>query len=126
MGEVRPIGIEAGKPFDVSKLSEAQKAALVEGAKSGVEKIEKKGRTLGAEVDGWRTGLNGGSRASFGGDWLRRAAVALAEIYANDRAEALYPTTRTDATGAVLDGAKSGYSITLIHPLIFRPIRRSR
>jgi hypothetical protein len=76
------------------------------------ERIEKSSVTLGKEVNGWRTGLNSGDRAYYGGDWLRRAAVALAGIHANDPAEALYPTTHVDSTGAKLDGATSRYTIT--------------
>jgi hypothetical protein len=102
----------AGKAFDPSKLSSEQKAALVEGMKSGMEAIEKKSVTLGKDVNGWRTGLNSGNRAYFRGDWMRRAVVALAGIYANDAAEALYPTTRTDSTGAKLDGATGRYTIS--------------
>jgi hypothetical protein len=43
---------------------------------------------------------------------LRRAGVALAGIYANDVAEALYPVTHTDGTGAKLDGSTNRYTIT--------------
>ena len=63
-------------------------------------------------MNGWRIGLNGGDRAFYNGDWLRRAGVALAGIYANDAAEALYPTTHKDSTGAELNGSTSSYTIT--------------
>jgi len=106
------IGVEAGKPFEVAKLTLEEKTALIEGMKSGMEKIEKKSVTLGTEVNGWRTGLNSGNRAYYRGDWLRRAAVALAGIYANDAAEALYPVTHTDSAGAKFDGATHRYTIT--------------
>ena len=106
------IGVEAGKPFDISKLSSDEKTALVAGITSGMESIEKKSVTLGTDVNGWRIGLNGGDRAFYNGDWLRRAGVALAGIYANDAAEALYPTTHKDSTGAELNGSTSSYTIT--------------
>jgi len=106
------IGVEAGKAFDPSKLPPEQKAAMVEGIKNGMARIEKNSVTLGKDVNGWRTGLNGGNRAYFNGDWMRRAAVALAGIYANDAAEALYPTTHTESTGAKLDGTASRFTIT--------------
>ena len=54
----------------------------------------------------------GGDRASFHGDWLIRAAVAKAGIYANDPVEAMYPLTRTDCTGEPLDGSKHNYTLT--------------
>ena len=106
------IGVEAGKSFDPSNLSAEQKAAMIEGIKSGLTKIKEKSVTLGKDVNGWRIGLNSGNRAYYDGDWLRRAAVALAGIYANDPAEALYPTTHTDIAGAELNGATSSYTIT--------------
>ncbi len=106
------IGVEGGKPFDVARLPPDQKAALVAGMKSGRESIEKKILTLGTDVNGWRSGLNSGDRVFYHGDWLLRAGVALAGIYANDAVEALYPWTHTDSTGATLNGNASRYKIT--------------
>jgi hypothetical protein len=56
--------------------------------------------------------LAGGDRAFFNGDWLKRAAVAKAGIYANDPAEATYPMTRKDSGGETLDGSKHKYTLT--------------
>ncbi len=106
------IGVEAGKPFDVSQLSPEQKAAVVAGMMSGMDSIKKKSVTLGTNINSWRSGLNSGDRAFYQGGWLLRAGVALAGIYANDAVEALYPTTYTDITGAPLDGSASRYTIT--------------
>jgi hypothetical protein len=52
--------------------------------------------------------------ASFAshGRTLLRAAAALAALYGNDAAEALYPIAYTDRSGAKLDGDKNRYSIT--------------
>ncbi len=110
--EFAEIGVEGGKAFDVSKLSADQKGALVAGMKSAMESIENKSVTLGTNVNGWRIGLNSGNRAFYDGDWLRRAGVALAGIYANDSEEALYPVTHTDSEGAKLDGSTSRYTLT--------------
>ena len=106
------IGIEAGKPFDFASLAPDQKAALGAGMKSAMESIQKKVVTLGTDVNGWRSGLNSGDRAFYHGDWLLRAAVAVAGIYANDAVEALYPWTHTDSTGATLNGSAGRYTIT--------------
>jgi hypothetical protein len=106
------IGVEPGKTFDRDGLSSQQQAALAEGMHSGMEKVEKAAQTVGEDVNGWRMGVNGGDRAFYHGDWLRRAAVAMAGIYANNPAEALYPTTHTDSAGARLDGATNHYTIT--------------
>ena len=41
-----------------------------------------------------------------------RAGTAKAGLYGNDAVEAMYPFTRTDATGETLDGSKHNYTIT--------------
>jgi hypothetical protein len=106
------IGIEPGKPFDLATLPEAQRQAVLAGMKSGEAKIEAAKNTLGDSVNGWQIAHINLARAAIGGDWLKRAAVAAAGIYANDYVEALYPLTRVDATGAKLDGSKGKYTIT--------------
>ncbi len=69
--------------------------------------------STGKDQNGWLVGgLSGGDRASFDGDWLKRAAVAKAGIYANDPAEAMYPYTRKDIHGERLDGSKHNYTLT--------------
>jgi hypothetical protein len=57
-------------------------------------------------------GAEGGDRAFYHGDWLNRAAVAKAGIYANDPVEAAYPLTRADEAGEALDGSKHAYTVT--------------
>jgi hypothetical protein len=53
-----------------------------------------------------------GDRAFFHGDFLLRAAGAKAGIYGNTAVEAVYPLTKHDATGDLLDGSKHNYTIT--------------
>ena len=85
------IDIAAGKRFDFEKLPLEDKAAVGIGIKDGFEKIKTKRETIGKEVNGWRVGAAFGDRAFYNGDWLLRAAAALAGIYGNDAVEALYP-----------------------------------
>jgi hypothetical protein len=47
-----------------------------------------------------------GDRAFYNGDWLLRAASALAGIYGNIAAEAMYPLAVKDIEGRKLDGSK--------------------
>jgi hypothetical protein len=60
---------------------------------SGIEKIKQKVATLGTDDEnGWRVTLNGfGDRQAYNGDWLLRAAAAMAGIYGNSPSEAVYP-----------------------------------
>jgi hypothetical protein len=106
------IGIGPGKTFDFKDLSAEHKAAVVLGMKAGEEKIAAKGADMGKNENGWLVTGAGGNRAFYAGDWLKRAAVAKAGIYANDPIEAMYPMTRKDINGEELDGSKHSYTLT--------------
>lgn len=107
------IGIEAGKPFSTDGWSDEAKAALVEGINAGIMEVEKQVKSFGQDVNGWQisTGLFG-SREMLGDDYMIRAVAAVAGIYGNDSAEALYPATKVDQDGQPLDGGKASYAIT--------------
>lgn len=106
------IGIGPGIPFDYLKLSEAQKGELAQAVKDGYAAIQDRRDNIGRDVNGWRVGSPFGNRDSFHGDFLRRAAAAMAGIFGNDAEEAVYPATRTDGISSPLDGSKHGYTLT--------------
>ncbi|QWE01977.1 DUF1254 domain-containing protein [Polynucleobacter sp. JS-JIR-II-b4] len=109
------IGIGPGRKFEFKDLSAEHKAAILLAMKEGEEKIEKMAANGGKDFNGWRVGgLAGGDRTFFNGDWLKRAAVAKAGIYANDSVEAMYPLTRMDSQGEMLDGSKHSYTFTFV------------
>jgi hypothetical protein len=116
------IGVGAGKTFSFKDLSVAHKLEIGLGMKDGEEKVVAAIAGTGKEINGWRVGgLAGGDRAFFNGNWMMRAAVAKAGIYANDPVEAMYPLTRTDSAGQPLDGSKHNYTITFA-PGAFPPV----
>jgi len=107
------IGIGSGKTFDFKDLSLEHKAAVLLAMKAGDKKVDAAISTFGKDQNGWRVGgLSGGDRAYFNGNWLDRAGVAKAGIYANDPAEAMYPATRKDMEGKELDCSKHNYTLT--------------
>jgi hypothetical protein len=107
------IGIEAGKPFPSDKLTDDQKAQLVMGSKSGLESIRRRVAEAGQPKNGWRVVTSGiGNRPVYNGDWTLRAAVAVAGIYANDPAEAVYPLLSVDREGNKPDCSKHRYTLT--------------
>jgi hypothetical protein len=106
------VGIEAGKPFGVDKLSEAEKAEEALGVKEGYDSIVKQKDDIGKNINGWLVGSALGDRAFFNGNWLLRSAAALAGIYGNSAEEAVYPLAKNDSTGQPLDGSKHNYAIT--------------
>jgi hypothetical protein len=106
------VGIEAGKPFDFDKLPESQKAEMAIGIKEGYESIEKQKDNIGKNINGWLVGSALGDRTFFHGNWLLRAAAALAGIYGNSAEEAVYPIAKNDSADQALDGSKRNYTIT--------------
>ena len=106
------LGVEAGKKFSLKGLSPEQQAQLVAGMKDGEEKIKNYLDTQLKRVNGWTVASAFGDRAFFHGDWLLRAAGAVAGIYGNDAVEAVYPVTKVLANGEVLDGSKHNYTLT--------------
>ena len=107
------IGIGAGKDFNFQDLSAEQKAAVVQGMQAGHAQVEEGIKNLGTKINGWNIVGAGGDSAFYNGDWLKRAAVAQAGIYANDAEEATYPLSKTLPDGEPLDGSKHNYAITL-------------
>jgi hypothetical protein len=106
------IGVSPGKSFDFEKLSLEDKLDAGLGIKLGYDKIEKQRAEMGNDENGWRVSAAFGDRAFYNGDWLLRAAAALAGIYGNDAVEAMYPATTTDLAGRKLDGSKYSYALT--------------
>jgi hypothetical protein len=106
------IGVGPGKTFNFKDLPLEQKLWVALGMRDGDRKVDQAVATAGKDVNGWRVGGGGGDSAYFNGDWLRRAAVAKAGIYANDAAEATYPFARTDSDGRPLDGLRRTYTLT--------------
>ena len=80
--------------------------------KEGDDKVAKFAASGNKIINGWSVGSFFGDQAFYKGDWLKRAAAAKAGLYGNDAVEAMYPFTRTNATGETLDASKHDYTIT--------------
>jgi hypothetical protein len=106
------IGIGPGKTFELKDLSVEHKAAVLLAMKAGDDKVSKYLTDGMKDINGWEIGSLFGDSAFYKGDWLMRAAAAKGGIYGNDGVEAMYPMTRTDATGEALDGSKRNYELT--------------
>ncbi|WP_163882419.1 DUF1254 domain-containing protein [Rhizobium laguerreae] len=106
------IGIGPGKTFDFKELSVEHKAEMLVGMKQGDGKVDKWLAGGNKNINGWNVGSFFGDEAFYNGDWVMRAGAAKGGLLGNDAVEAMYPYTRTDATGEPLDGSKHKYTIT--------------
>ena len=110
------VGVGPGKTFDLKDLSpehrDILKAAALLAMKEGDDKVKKYLSSGMKDINGWKIGSIFGDSAFYKGDWLKRAAAATGGIYGNDAVEAMYPMTRWDAKGKVLDGSKHNYTLT--------------
>jgi len=106
------IGIGAGKTFNFDALDLEHKLEVGLGSKAGEKQVDARAATLGKEINSWRVGSAFGDREFYNGDWLLRAAAAKAGIFGNSAEEAMYPMTRWDITGKLLDGSEHNYTLT--------------
>jgi hypothetical protein len=111
-GKLARIGVGPGKTIEMKDLAPEQKAAVVVGMKDGEAQVEKFLASGSKDINGWKVGSFFGDRAFYHGDWLLRAASAKGGIYGNDAVEAMYPYTKTLASGGPLDGSKHNYTLT--------------
>jgi hypothetical protein len=106
------IGVSAEKSFDLKDLDLEHKTEVGLGMREGDKKIGEYLDTKTKDINGWKITSLFGDRDFFHGDWLKRAAGASAGIYGNDAVEAMYPMTRNDSNGELLDGSKHNYTLT--------------
>ncbi|MPR09821.1 DUF1254 domain-containing protein [Microvirga tunisiensis] len=106
------IGIGPGTTFAFNDLSLEHKAAILVAMKQGDDKVDKWLASGNKDINGWSVGSFLGDEAFYNGDWVMRAGAAKGGLLGNDAVEAMYPYTRTDATGEPLDGSKHRYTIT--------------
>ena len=106
------IGIGPGKTFEFKDLSPEHKAAVLLGMKEGDDKVDKFLASGNKKINGWNVGAFFGDKDFFKTNWLMRAGAAKGGLYGNDAVEAMYPYTRTDGNGELLDGSKHNYTLT--------------
>jgi hypothetical protein len=105
LAQMRRIGIEPGKSFDIEKVSSAVKQAL-ETAPSAAQKLmEWKVPTLARVVNHWS--MNTDTMGVYGNYYLKRAIVSQMGLGANLPEDAIYPLNLGDDAGQPLDGANN-------------------
>jgi hypothetical protein len=102
IAQMKLIGIEPGKSFDMEKVSPVVKNAL-EAAPSAAQKLmEWKVATIARIANHWS--MNTDTMGVYGNYYLKRAIVSQLGLGANLPEDALYPLNLADQTGRPLDG----------------------
>ena len=105
MARFARIGIGPGVAFDADALDDETRDAIRAGVASAQETMAARVRNFGQKIRGWTSSDVFGTREWYAGDYLLRAAAAMAGWGGNDVIEAVYPTAREDADGEPFDGA---------------------
>ena len=103
IAQLRKIGIEPGKSFDLSKAAPAVRQGLASVPDQALRLMAWKLPTLARVVNGWS--MNTDTMGVYGNYYLKRAIVAQLGLGANVPEDAIYPVSLVDETGKPLDGA---------------------
>ena len=103
IAQMRRIGIEVGKSFDISKVDPVVKKALENAPAAGQQLMAWKVPTIARVVNYWS--MNTDTMGVYGNYYLKRAIIAQLGLGANLPEDAIYPLNLADETGKPLDGA---------------------
>jgi hypothetical protein len=108
IAQLRKIGLEPGKSFDMDKADPAIRSALRSAPEDAQQLMAWKLPTIARVANGWS--MNTDTMGVYGNYYLKRAMVAQAGLGANVPEDAIYPLNLGDEAGRPLDGA-SRYTI---------------
>jgi hypothetical protein len=100
---LRTLGIEPGKPLDVSKLDPQTVAIINKAAKDTFDYMPIAMTKAGDKVNGWNIGRE--NMGTYGTSYSQRANIARGGLGANVPEDAVYPVAFVDAEGRPLNGS---------------------
>jgi hypothetical protein len=103
IAQMKRIGIEPGKSFNIDTLDPVVKKGLGSAPQDAQEMMERKVLTLARVVNGWS--MNTDTMGVYGNYYLKRAIVTQMGLGANSPEDAIYPLELGDDSGKTLDGA---------------------
>jgi hypothetical protein len=103
IAQLKKIGIEPGKSFDMDKADPAIRDALTSAPEEAQQLMAWKVPTVARVVNGWS--MNTDTMGVYGNYYLKRAIIAQAGLGANLPEDAIYPLNLGDESGKPLDGA---------------------
>ena len=105
IAQLKRIGFEVGKSFDLDKADPAVKKGLASAPEDAQKLMEWKVPTLARIANGWS--MNTDTMGVYGNYYLKRAIVTQLGLGANLPEDAIYPLNLADDTGKPLDGANN-------------------
>ena len=103
IAQLKKIGLEAGKSFDLEKVDPAIRRGLATAPEAAQQLMAWKIPTLARVVNGWS--MNTDTMGVYGNYYLKRAIVSQVGLGANLPEDAVYPLNLGDEMGRPLDGA---------------------
>jgi hypothetical protein len=103
LADMKKIGLEPGKPFDISKVDAIIARALDTVPEDGQKLMDWKMPTIARVANGWS--MNTDTMGVYGNYYLKRAMVTRFGLGANVPQDAIYPLNLADESGKPLDGA---------------------
>jgi hypothetical protein len=103
LAQMKKLGIEPGKPFDIAKVDPIIARALDTAPDAGQKLMDWKLPTIARVVNGWS--MNTDTMGVYGNYYLKRAIVTRLGLGANLPEDAIYPLNLADEAGKPLDGA---------------------
>jgi hypothetical protein len=103
IAQLKKIGFEPGKSFDIQKVDPTIRNALAGVPEEAQGLMAWKIPTLARVVSGWS--MNTDTMGVYGNYYLKRAIVTQVGLGANLPEDAIYPINLADETGRPLDGA---------------------
>ncbi len=109
IAQMKKIGIEPGKSFDLGKLDPAVQKAVQNAPHAAQKLMAWKLPSLARVANGWS--MNTDTMGVYGNYYLKRAIVSQVGLGANLVEDAIYPLNIADESGKPLDGTNK-YTIT--------------
>ena len=109
IAQLKKIGIEPGKSFDLDKAEPAVRNGLAKTPEEALQLMAWKVPTLARVVNSWS--MNTDTMGVYGNYYLKRAIVTQLGLGANLPEDAIYPINLGDETGKPLDGAANKYTL---------------
>jgi hypothetical protein len=106
------IGIGPNRLFEISELDPDIRLSIQNGVRAAINRIAAETHKLGKIKNAWRLPYgNFGAYEEMQGDYLVRAAAAMAGLYGNTHTEIFKPLSFEDGDGQPYDGSKHRYTI---------------